>query len=110
MHRIEYTDSPMMTGVPPATRTAASIALSWTVALLCIAVCFQALGVPWTLFDFTDSDDVFRLSLIVGLAIASAAASLSLWLLSSFAGLEHPLIPDSLQPFSLFHPPLSICA
>lgn len=108
MRRLEYTDSSMMAGA--ARRTAVSIGISWTVALLCIAVCVQALGVPWTLLDFTDSDDVFRLSLMVGLTIASAAASPSPWFFSSFASLEDPLMADSLQPFSLFHPPLSIGA
>jgi hypothetical protein len=98
----------MRAGASPATRTTVSIAISWTVALLCIAVCFQVLGVPWTLFDFTDSDDVFRLSVMAGFALVSCPAWLSPWLLSSFATLERALIADSLQPFSLFHPPLSI--
>ena len=74
--------------------------------LLCITVCIQVLGAPGTLFDFTDTDDVFHATVLTGYAIASAASAVGPALVSSVIASQTACLLALLRADVLFHPPL----
>jgi hypothetical protein len=81
--------------------------VSWCgILILCLAICFQLLGVPGTLFNVIDSEDDFQSSVAVGYTIASGIASMVLFLKCVRAFTDPPSARALLRSSSLFHPPL----
>jgi hypothetical protein len=82
------------------------IAISWCgIFILCLAVCFQLLGVPGTLLNFADSEDDFQASVMTGYSITTAAACFMPRLTIRFAFSENPSVNAFLWPSVPFHPP-----
>ncbi len=83
--------------------------LSWYgILLLCLAICFQLLGAPGTLFDFADSEDDFQASVMFGYTITSNNP-VFLPLLTSFVGFNNiASVPVLLRLYNFFHPPLFV--
>ena len=73
---------------------------------LCLAIFFQLLGVPGTMFNVFDSQDNFQASVMLGFTIASGTVSLLTWLTSSSASTESPSLHHCLRSNRFFHPPL----
>lgn len=81
--------------------------LSWCgIVILCLAVCFQLLGVPGTLFNFADSQDNLQASVLLGYTIVTGTANFRPWLISFFASTVTPPVYAFTLSFTLFHPPL----
>jgi hypothetical protein len=83
--------------------------LSWGgILLLCLAICFQLLGAPGTLFDFADSEDDFQASVMVGYTITSDTP-VFFPSLTSFVGFtKNASTPMLLRLYNFFHPPLFV--
>ena len=83
--------------------------LSWCgILLLCLAICFQLLGAPGTLFDFTDSEDDFQASVMFGYTITSDTPVI-FPSLTSFVGFTKIVsVPVLLRLYNFFHPPLFV--
>ena len=82
---------------------------SWCgILLLCLAICFQLLGAPGTLFDFADSEDDFQASVMQGYTITSDTP-VFLPSLKSFVGFTKiASLPVLLWIYNFFHPPLFV--
>lgn len=78
----------------------------WGILVLCLAIFFQLLGVPGTMFNVIDSQDDFQASVMLGFTIASGTASLLTWLISCAASTESLSIHPLLRSYTFFHPPL----
>jgi hypothetical protein len=82
-------------------------ASSWCgILVLCLAICFQLLGVPGTMFNVIDSQDHFQASVMLGLTMVSGTASLLFWLTFCSASGDNSLLHSFLRPYAFFHPPL----
>jgi hypothetical protein len=82
-------------------------ALSWCgIFILCLAVCFQLLGVPGTLLNFADSEDDFQASVMTGYSITTAPVSFLPRLTTLLAISNNHSINAFLSPDVPFHPPL----
>lgn len=85
--------------------------LSWCgIFVLCLAICFQLLGVPGTLFNFADSEDDFQASVMLGYTIIAAAVSLLPWLKSLFGSIEITVMYHFVPTYTMFHPPVSLAS
>jgi hypothetical protein len=81
--------------------------LAWCgIFILCLAVCFQLLGVPGTLLNVTDSEDDFQASVMMGYSIVTATVSFLPRLTSFSASPENPSDNAFLWSKVPFHPPL----
>ena len=76
------------------------------VCILCIAVCFQLLGVPGSLLEFADFEDEFQASIMTGFTITAGVVSLLPGLICSFTVSDHPSVSAFLASDIPFHPPL----
>lgn len=79
-----------------------------SIVILCLAICFQLLGTPGTLFDLADSEDDFQASIMVGHTMTSNTPSYFLRV-TTFSGFtEIASVPECLRVHNFFHPPLFI--
>jgi hypothetical protein len=80
---------------------------SWGgILILCLAICFQLLGVPGTLLNCADSEDDFQASVMIGYTIGSVPGSLLPFLISCLASPRPTSLHALLSSHSVFHPPL----
>ena len=77
-----------------------------TIAVLCLGVCLQILGVSISFWDLNGSDDVLSNSILTGFATLSNDPWLSPLLRSLFAFIATASIYQSMLSYRLFRPPL----
>ena len=82
-------------------------AVSWCgIVILCVAIFFQLLGAPGTLFDVADSEDDFQASVMFGYTITSNTPVFLPWATSFFGFTEIASVSLFLRLYKFFHPPL----
>lgn len=85
------------------------MALAWCgILILCLAVCFQLLGAPGTLFNVADAEDDFQASVMMGYSIGTATVSFLPPLTSFFVFPENLSLCALLWSDVPFHPPLAV--
>lgn len=77
-----------------------------TIAVLCLGVCLQILGVSISFLDLNGSDDVLSNSILTGFATLSNDPWLSPLLRSLFTFIATASIYQSMLSYRLFRPPL----
>jgi hypothetical protein len=78
-----------------------------TIAVLCLGVCLQILGVSISFWDLNGSDEVLSNSILTGFATLSDDPWLSPLLRSLFAFIVTASMYHSMFLYRLFRPPLS---
>jgi hypothetical protein len=77
-----------------------------TIAVLCLGVCLQILGVSISFLDLNGSDDVLSNSILTGFATLSNDPWLSPLLRSLFAFIATASFYQAMLSYRLFRPPL----
>ena len=80
--------------------------LFFTIAVLCLGVCLQILGVSISFWDLNGSDEVLSNSILTGFATLSDDPWLSPLLRSLFAFIATASMYHSMFLYRLFRPPL----
>ena len=83
-----------------------SIFLFLTIAVLCLGVCLQILGVSISFWDLNGSDEVLSNSILTGFATLSDTPWLSPLLRSLFTFIATASVYHSIFLYRLFRPPL----
>jgi len=78
------------------------------IAVLCLGVCLQILGVSISFWDLNGSDDVLSNSILTGFAVLPDDPGLPPVLRSIFTLIVSPSVYQALLPYRLFRPPLVI--